>query len=146
MCVHGCGDGQGDPRHRKGGQQMPIIAVAPIVAGMPELPKHLSPGASLIVTLHTAPFLDTIDYHSGTFFKWEYLYRDLPLSIVSRKGPQGKMLSLCSYFRKLRCTDHFQSIAVSFMLRGPWTGWGAGPPSHSCRCCPVPFLVKLEAT
>lgn len=69
MCVHGCGVSQGDPRHREGGQQTPIITVAPVVAGIPELTKPLSPGASLIVTLHTAPFLDTINYHSGTFFK-----------------------------------------------------------------------------
>lgn len=57
------------PDTGRGGQQTPIITVAPVVAGMPELTKPLSPGASLIVTLHTAPFLDTINYHSGTFFK-----------------------------------------------------------------------------
>lgn len=66
MCVPGCGDGQGDPRRREGGRQMPMITLAPTVAGMT---KHLSPGASLTVTPHIAPFLDTIDYHSGTFFK-----------------------------------------------------------------------------
>lgn len=70
------------------GQSNAIISGAAIVTWMPELTKHVLTACQPNSDPYIAPFLETIKYHSGSFQKFEYLDRDLPLNIVIKKRTQ----------------------------------------------------------